>query len=80
MCAFDIYSDKSKANHMNDSSLGQGGKVVAQMQQVVDKVCPAMYFDNLLLRLIFAVPSNVHAERCKKTKREAVLFNKKKNR
>ena len=63
---------------MIDSSLGQGGRVVTQMQQVVDKVCPAMYFDNFLLRLIFAVPSNVHAERCKKTKRKAVLFNKKK--
>ena len=63
---------------MTDSSLGQGGKVVAQMPQVVDKRCPTVYFDNFLLRLIFAVPSNVHAERCEKTKREAVLFNKKK--
>ena len=69
MGAFDIYSGKSKANHMTDSSLGQ---------QVVDKGCPTMYFDNFLLRLIFAVPSNVHAERCEKNKREAVLFNKKK--
>ena len=61
---------------MTDSFLGQGSKVVTQMQQVVDKGCPTMYFDNFLLRLIFAVPSNVHAERCEKNKREAVLFNK----
>ena len=56
--ASDIYSGKSKADHITDSSLGQKGKVVTQMPQVVDKGCPTVYFDNFLLCLIFAVPSN----------------------
>ena len=49
--AFDIYTGKSKADHVTDSFLGLGGKVVAQMLQLVNKECYAVYFDNFFISL-----------------------------